>query len=59
MKYELCKVPQCSGWVTDKGKKTGLCNKHHDMLLFFVWALENIKFSEEDKKKTKSGLVLP
>ena len=59
MKYELCTVPECSGWVSDKGKKTSLCNKHFDMLRFFIWALENVKFNDEDKKKTASGLILP
>ena len=60
MKYKLCAVPSCSGWVTEVGKKVDLCNKHFDMLMFFMWALENVKFPDkEDKKKTKSGLILP
>ena len=60
MKYELCKVPNCSGWVTDKGKRYGLCNKHTSELEFFTWALNNIKISDKiDEIRTKSGLIIP
>jgi hypothetical protein len=55
--YELCKAPDCSGNVTDKGAKLGLCNRHVDMLKFILWALDNIKM--KDKTQTDSGIILP
>jgi len=57
MKYSLCSFPECSGYVTDKGRKIGLCNKHFEMLRFFLWAMDNIKV--KDKSKTTSGIILP
>jgi hypothetical protein len=55
--YEMCRAPDCSGKVTQQGEKYGLCNRHLDMLKFFLWALDHVKM--KDEIKSKSGLILP
>jgi len=55
-KYPRCKYTECSGTAVDT-RDSGLCKRHAEMLRFFLWVLENVKF--KDKKLTDSGLVLP
>ena len=57
-RQEWCSVPGCDKYIAIDSK-IPLCRKHILDLNFFVWALENVKFNDEDKKKTKSGLILP
>ena len=58
-RQEWCPVPGCDKYVAI-GSKIPLCRKHVLDLNFLMWALENVKFPDkEDKKKTKSGLILP
>lgn len=54
-KTNLCAFSGCGGWA--HGSKTGLCRKHQEMARFFVWMLDNIKISDENR--TKSGIILP
>lgn len=56
IKYPKCKFPDCDGSASEP-RNAGLCRKHAEMLRFFLWAMDNVKF--KDKKETKSGLILP
>jgi len=56
-RQEWCAVPEC-GKYAPVDSKTPLCRKHRSDLIFVMWALENVKFGDEEVK-TKSGLVLP
>ena len=60
MKQEMCIRPGCGRTVISNKSKYGLCYKCTEYLEFLMWALEKVKFPDkEDKKKTKSGLILP
>jgi len=55
-KYARCKYPECMGNSVEE-RDSGLCKRHAEMLRFFMWMMDNVKF--KNPKETNSGLVLP
>lgn len=56
-KQQICSRPGCGRTVIANRSKYGLCYKCTEFLEFLLWALTNIKFTDE--AKSKSGLILP
>lgn len=56
MIYPRCKAPGCKSPVIREKSKNGLCIKHEDMLNFLLWALPQIKLTQEPRLP---GLWLP
>ena len=55
-KTAFCDVPNCGRLAAEN--KYHLCKKHAEMVVFFVWALNNIRIQEQSQARP-SGLILP
>jgi|TARA_Y100000310_G_scaffold2026_1_gene2542 hypothetical protein len=49
--YDKCIYPDCIGNVVNGKSINGLCIKHSDLLNFFIWSLDNIQVSNEEKEE--------
>ena len=55
-KYNSCRYPSCQGSVT-RNPEIGLCNRHCDLLEFFLWAMNVVKMSEEQQPEQKDSTI--
>ena len=56
-KYDKCRFPSCEGSVT-RNHEIGLCNRHCDLLEFFLWAMNMVKMSEEAPEQKDSTIKI-